>query len=164
MDEYVGCYDRYHYSSIYARKILRSAFCIYKSADFLNHYYIERFPSYDDPSRTEYIFKYHGFTFPVEDRIFTVDFETVQRNEFTFGIFSHVQRSAKRFMFGIVSGVAATMFRQPFATRAVLHYRGPGLLSRAELLSTTTLDMNDPSIPREAREYLSESPDMIKPA
>lgn len=164
MGEYIGCYDRYHYSSIYARKILRSAFCIFKSADFLNHYYIERFPSYDDPSRTEYVFKYHGFTFPVEDRIFTIDFETVQRNEFTFGIFSHVQRSAKRFMFGIVTGVAATMFRQPFATRAVLHYRRPGLLSRDELLGTTTLDMNDPSIPREAREYLGESPDMIKPA
>ena len=74
------------------------------------------------------------------------------------------QRSAKRFMFGIVSGVAATMFRQPFSTRAVLHYRRPGLLSRAELQATTTLDMNDPSIPREAREYLGESPDMIKPA
>ncbi|QRZ16072.1 helix-turn-helix transcriptional regulator (plasmid) [Paracoccus methylovorus] len=163
MGEYVGCYDRYQYSSIYARKILRSAFCIFQSGDFLNHYYIERFPSYDDPSRTEYIFKYHGFTFPVEDRVFTIDFETVQRNEFTFGIFSTVQRSAKRFMFGIVSGVAATMFRQPFSTRAVLHYRRPGLLSRAELQATTTLDMNDASIPREAREYLGESPDMIKP-
>ena len=88
----------------------------------------------------------------------------MQRNEFTFGIFSNVQRNSKRFMFGIVSGVAATMFRQPFATRAALHYRRPGLLSRTELQSTTTLDMNDPSIPREAREYLGESPDMIKPA
>lgn len=164
MGEFVGCYDRYQYSSIYSRKILRSAFCIFQSGDFLNHYYVERFPSYDDPSRIEYIFKYHGFTFPVEDRVFTIDFETVQRNEFTFGIFSSVQRSAKRFMFGIVSGVAATMFRQPFATRAVLHYRRPGLLSRAELQATTTLDMNDPSIPREARDYLGEAPDMIKPA
>ncbi len=151
MGEYVGCYDRYQYSSIYARKILRSAFCIFRSGDFLNHYYVERFPSYDDPSRIEYIFKYHGFTFPVDDRVFTIDFETVQR-------------SAKRFMFGIVSGVAATMFRQPFSTRAVLHYRRPGLLSRAELQATTTLDMNDPSIPREARDYLGESPEMIKPA
>lgn len=162
--DYVGCYDRYQYSSIYARKILRSSLCIFRNGDFLNHYYIERFPSYDNPARVEYIFKYHGFTFPVEDRVFTIDFESVQRNEFTFGIFSNVQRSSKRFMFGIVSGVAATMFRQPFATRAVLHYRKPGLLTRAELQTTTTLDMNDPSIPREAREYLGETPDMIKPA
>lgn len=164
MGEHVGCYDRYQYSSIYSHKILRSAFCIYRNGDFLNHYYVERFPSHDDPSRTAYIFKYHGFTFPVEDRVFTIDFESVQRNEFTFGIFSNVQRSAKRFMFGIISGVAATMFRQPFATRAVLHYRRPGLLTRTELHATATLDMNDPSIPREARDYLGESPDMIKPA
>ena len=162
--EFVGCYDRYQYSSIYARKILRSAFCIYRNGDFLNHYYIERFPSYDNPAKAEYIFKYHGFSFPIDDRMFCIDFESVQRNELTFGIFSSVQRNSKRFMFGVVSGVAATMFRQPFATRAVLHYRRPGLLSRAELNATSTLDMNDPTIPTEARQYLGESPDMIKPA
>lgn len=163
LGNYVGCYDRYQHSSIYPGKILRSAFCIFPGSSFLNHYYIERFPSYDEPSRAEYVFKYHGFTFPVDDRVFCIDFETVQRNEFTFAIFSNVQRSSKRFMFGIVSGIAATMFRQPFATRAVLHYRRPGLLSRSELQTTTTLDINSPSIPREAREYLGEGADMIKP-
>lgn len=164
MGEYLGCYDRYHYSSIYTRRILRSSFCMYRNGDFLNHYYVERFPSYENPSRTAYIFKYHGFSFVLDDRVFTIDFETVQRNEFTFGIFSSVQRSSKRFLFGIVSGVAATMFRQPFSTRAVLHYRKPGLLTRAELETASALDMNDPSIPREARDYLGESPDMVKPS
>jgi transcriptional regulator with XRE-family HTH domain len=164
LGQYLGCYDRYQFSSIYAQRILRSAFCIFRNGDFLNHYYVERFPSYDNPSKTEYVFKYHGFTFPIEDRIFCIDFESVQCNEMTFGIYSPVQRNAKQFMFGVVSGVAATMFRQPFATRAALHFRRHGLLSRAELEAATALDMNDPSIPREAREYLGESPDMIKPA
>ncbi|MEO6299724.1 MAG: helix-turn-helix transcriptional regulator [Paracoccaceae bacterium] len=159
----VGVYDRYHYSSIYARKILRSSFCIYQNGDLLNHYYVERFPSYDNPAKTEYVFKYHGFCFPIEDRIFTVDFESVQRNELTFGIFSAIQRNSKRFMFGITSGIAATMFRQPYSTRSVLHYRGKGLLTREDVARTTTLDMNDASIPREAREYLGDMPDMIKP-
>lgn len=162
-DDLVGVYDRYHYSSIYARKILRSAFCIYRNGDLLNHYYIERFPSRDNPAKTAYIFKYQGFAFPIEDRIFTMDFETAQRNEMTFGIFSKVQRSSKRFMFGIASGIAANMLRQPFATRVVLHYRHPGLLSRADIEQTTALDMNDPRIPGEAREYLGDGPDMIKP-
>lgn len=164
LDQYVGCYDRYQFSSIYARRILRSAFCIFRNGDFLNHYYIERFPSYDRPRTTEYVFKYHGFTFPIEDRIFCIDFESAQKNEMTFGIFSPVQRNARHFMFGIVSGIAATMFRPPFATRAALHFRRHGLLSRAEIKATAALDMNDPSIPREAREYLGEDPDMIKPA
>lgn len=163
MGQYVGCYDRYQFSSIYARCILRSAFCIFRNGNFLNHYYMERFPSRDNPVKTEYIFKYHGFTFPIEDRLFCIDFESVQKNEMTFGIFSPVQRNSKQFMFGIASGIAATMFRQPFATRAALHFRRPGLLSRSELESTSALDMSDPSIPREAREYLGEGPDMIKP-
>jgi len=163
LGQYAGCYDRYQFSSIYARRILRSAFCIFRNGDFLNHYYVERFPSYDNPRKTEYVFKYHGFTFPIEDRVFCIDFESVQKNEMTFSIFSPVQRNSKQFMFGIVSGVAATMFRQPFATRAVLHFRRPGLIGRAELEASTALDMNDASIPREARDYLGDSPDMIKP-
>jgi transcriptional regulator with XRE-family HTH domain len=162
-DDIVGVYDRYHYSSIYARRILRSAFCIYRNGDLLNHYYIERFPSRDNPRKTAYIFKYHGYALPIQDRIFTMDFETAQRNEMTFGVFSKVQRSSNRFMFGITSGIAANMLRQPFSTRVVLHYQHPGLLDRSNIEQATVLDMNDPRIPSEAREYLGDGPDMIKP-
>ena len=163
-NELLGVYERYQYSSIYTRRILKASFCIYRSGDLLSHYCIERFPSFDDPQRAEYIFKYHGFVLPIEKRVFTIDFESVQRNELTFGVLSAVHRNSKRFMFGITSGIAATMFRQPFATRLALHYRRPGLLTRADLMQTTTLDMNDPSIPREVREYLGDAPDMIKPS
>ena len=159
----IGVYDRYQFSSIYSRRIIRAGFCIYRGKDFLQHAYVEHFPSPDEPTQTAYTFKYHGFALPIEGRLFTVDFETVQRNEMTFGIYSSVQRSAKRFMFGITSGIAATMYRQPFATRIALHYRRPGLLARDELARTTTLDINDTSIPREVREYLGDTPDMIMP-
>lgn len=159
-----GVYDRYQFSSIYPRRILRASLCIYSGPDFLQHSYVEHFPSHDDPKKIAYTFKYHGFVLPIENRFFTVDFETVQRNEMTFGIYSAIQRSSKRFMFGITSGIAATMFRQPFATRIALHFRRPGLLTRTDLAATTALDMNDASIPREVREYLGEQPDMIKPS
>lgn len=162
--ELVGVYDRYHYSSIYTRRILRSAFCIYSNGSLLSHYYIERFPSRDNPSKTAYVFKYHGFTVPIQGRVFTLDFESTQRNEMTFGIFSAVRRSSKRFMFGIASGIAANMLRQPFSTRVVLHHRHAGHLTREDIERTTALDMNDASIPGEAREYLGEGPDMIKPS
>lgn len=160
----VGVYDRYQFSSIYPRRILRASLCIYRGSDLLQHTYVEHFPSHDDPQKTAYMFKYHGFVLPIENRVFTVDFETAQRNEMTFGIYSMVQRSAKRFMFGITSGIAATMLRQPFATRVALHYRRPGLLGRPDLAATTALDMNDAAIPREVREYLGDMPDMIKPS
>ncbi len=160
----VGVYDRYQFSSIYPRRILRASLCIYPGPHLLQHTYVEHFPSHDDPKETAYTFKYHGLVLPIDNRVFTVDFETVQRNEMTFGIYSAVRRSTKRFMFGITSGIAATMFREPFATRIALHYRKPGLLGREDLAGTTALDMNDPSIPNEVRDYLGETPEMIKPS
>lgn len=162
-DTLLGVYDRYQYSSIYPRRILKAAFCIYRGTDLLQHTYVERFPSYDNPGQTAYTFKYHGFVAPIEGRIFTVDFESAQRNEMTFGILSLVQRNSKRFMCGITTGIAATMFRQPFSTRVALHFRRTGLLTKDDLRKATTLDMNDASIPREVREYLGDKPDMIIP-
>lgn len=160
--EVLGVWDRYQYSSIYKGFVLRSAFCIYKNSQFLQHYYIERFPSYDDPTKTEYVFKYYGFVFPVAGRLFTADFEGIQRNELTFGVYAPVKRSSSKFMFGIATGIAATMFRQPYSTKVALHYRGPGLLKREHLDALTVLDRGDPSIPREALQFLGDGSEMIQ--
>ena len=159
----LGVYDRYHFSSIYPRRILRASFCIYRGPDMLQHLYLERFPNPDDRTRTAYKFKYHGFVLPIDGRIFTVDFESSQRNEMTFGIYSPIQRNTKSLMLGITTGIAATMYRQPFATRIALYYRRAGLLTRDDIARTTALDYNDPSIPAEVREYLGNKPEMIMP-
>ena len=161
-NDIVGVYDRYQFSSIYKGFVLRSAFCIYQNKEFLQHYYVERFPSSDDPRKIDYIFKYYGFCFPVADRLFTADFEGIQSNELTFGVYAQVKRNSKRFMFGIASGIAATVFRQPYATKVALHYRGPGLIRREHLKDLTVMDRNDPSIPREAIQYLGDGSDMIQ--
>lgn len=158
----VGVYDRYQYSSIYKGFVLKSAFCIYRANQFLQHYYVERFPSFDDPKKMEYVFKYYGFCFPVADRLFTADFEGIQSNELTFGVYAQVKRNSKKFMFGISSGIAATVFRQPYSTKVALHYRGPGLLGREQLKGITVMDRNDPAIPREALQYLGDGSDMIQ--
>ena len=160
----LGVYDRYHFSSIYPRRILRASLCIYAGLDLLQHVYLEHFPNPDDPIKTAYRFKYQGFVLPIEGRIFTVDFETAQRNELTFGIYSPIQRNTKSLMLGITSGIAATMHRQPFSTRLALHYRRPGLLTRDDIARATALEFNDASIPVEVREYLGNEPDMIKPS
>lgn len=154
-DEYVGVYDRYQYSSIYKGKVLRSAYCIYKNRDFLQHYYVERFPNLENKERIDFVFKYHGFTIPLDGRIFSLDFEAVQKNEMTFGIYAPVQRSSKSFLMGITSGIAATMLRPPYSTKVAMHFRGPGLLNRDHLDRVTTLEKGDPTIPTEVQQYLS---------
>jgi transcriptional regulator with XRE-family HTH domain len=161
-EDYTGIYDRYQFSSIYTGRILKSVLCIYKNRDFLQHYYIERFLSYERPSKTEYVFKYHGFVMPIAGRVFTVDFESIQRNELTFGIFAPVQRNRKKFMFGIGGGIAATMFRQPYATKVALHYRGPGIIRRENLAAATVLQADDLRVPREVMQFLGEGRDQIR--
>jgi len=156
-DEFIGVYDRYHYSSVYAGKVLRSAHCIYKNNNLLQHYYIERFPSLDHPLRVGFVFKYHGLTTVLSKRIFTYDFETVQKNEMTFGIYAAVQRSSKNFLFGITSGITATMLRPPYSTKVALHYRGPGMLKRENLKRVTVLEADDRSIPAEVRHFLNSN-------
>jgi transcriptional regulator with XRE-family HTH domain len=160
--EIVGVYDRYQFSSIYRGFVLHSAMCIYRNGEFLLHYYVERFPSFDNPRKMDYIFKYYGFCFPVADRLFTADFEGIQSNEMTFGVYAQVKRNAKRFMFGIASGIAANAFRVPYSTKVALHYRGPGLLRSEHLKELTVMDRNDSAIPREALQYLGDGSDMIQ--
>lgn len=157
-----GIYDRYQYSSIYKGAIIRSLLCIYRNENLYQHCYVERFPSVDSPRKTDYIFKYHGFTFPLAGRIFFVDFESVQKNELTTSILMPVQRSKTRFMFGIASGVAATMLREPYATRTALHYRRSGLIRKEDMVLATAIPPDDPSIPRDILQYLGDGRDMLR--
>jgi len=160
--ELLGVYDRYQYSSISQGSILRSMFCIYQLNELTYHYYVERFPRSDNPSIVDHIFKYNGFTFPVAGQVVCIDFETSQRNEMTFSSLTPIQRSSKRFMFGIASGIAAGILRQPFATKVALQYQHEGLIGRADLKRAGLLSADDKSIPKEILAFLGREPDMIK--
>lgn len=156
IDDYLGVFDRYHYSSIYRGQILRSAFCIYRKGDTIQHCYVERFPSQDGGKTIDYVFKYHGFSVLLHDRLFCIDFETIQKNEMTFTNLAFVHRNSTRFMFGVASGISATMLRQPVANRIALHYRGKGLLRRSDLKRAGTLTPDDATIPKEVAHFLND--------
>jgi transcriptional regulator with XRE-family HTH domain len=160
--EFLGVYDRYQYSSISEGSILRSTFCVYQQDDLTYHYYIERFPRSDNPSIVDHIFKYNGFTLPIAGQVICIDFETSQRNEITYSALTPIQRSSKRFLFGIASGIAASILRQPFATKVALQYQHDGLITRADLKHARLLAADDKSIPKEVLSFLGPKPDMIK--
>jgi len=154
LQPYYGVYYRYHNSSIYKGKILRSVVCIYGSDSIAQYVCMERFPKLDGSGKVEYLFKYHGFALLIGERIFLVDFEGIQRNELTFSILLPRTRNVLRLLFGVVSGVAATSFREPFATRMVLDYQGAGPIRKHHLQAATALQPSDRTIPVEARSYL----------
>jgi hypothetical protein len=155
LSAYYGVYFRYHNSSIYQGRILRSLVYLYEREDIAQYLCIERFPRLDDSAKVAYLFKYHGFALMVEERIFLLDFEGVQRNELTFSILVPQHRNVLRFLYGLVMGVAATALREPFSTRLALDFQGPRPIRPSQVKRTTTLLPSDPSIPVEVRAYLT---------
>jgi len=152
---YYGVYYRYHNSSIYKGKVLRSVLCIFERSGLAQHIYIERFPATDGKRKNQYVFRYHGLCAFLGDRIFLVDSERIQKNEMTFSILTPSHRSTVRFLYGLIAGVAATSFRQPFATRMALDFQARGMITKKHLRDATVLDPGDNSIPLELRSYLA---------
>jgi len=155
LDELIGVYERYHYSSIYKGQILRSLFCLYERDGALMHYYLERFPDMDGSGKIDYLFKYHGLSFFVANRLFSIDFETIQKNEMTFSNLAAINRNSKKYIFGVSSGIAATMMRQPVAVKVAMCQVDKGLIRKSHIRRATVLSPNDPSIPKEVIIYLN---------
>ena len=160
--EYYGVYDRYHFSSIYPGRILRSVLCIFPRDGIPHHVYIERFPSYDDPNINDYTFKYYGLCTMLGERLILCDFETIQKNEMTFTVVSTSHRNTIKFLYGVTTGIAATLHREPFSTRVAFHYRGSGRITRKHLKQARTLHPDDTSVPFEIRQHLGVQGSIIR--
>ncbi|ESX66568.1 hypothetical protein X759_27545 [Mesorhizobium sp. LSHC420B00] len=159
--DFLGAYERYHYSSIYKGQILRSIFYLYSKDGILMHSYVERFPNLDGSNKIDYIFKYHGFSFYISNRLFSIDFETIQRNEMTFSNLASIDRNSKKFMFGVTSGIAASMVRQPVAQKVAMHFVGDRKARKSDLRRATVLSPSDDSIPKEVITYLTSGTSTI---
>jgi DNA-binding XRE family transcriptional regulator len=153
--DYLGVYYRYHNSSIYKGRILRSVTCLYEADSTIQHVTIERFPLLDGSGKMGYSFVYYGFCFLLGDRIFMVDFEGQQRNELTFSILTPQHRRPVRFLYGLVSGVASSSFRPPVSTRLTLGFCDKGMIRKKHLRNATVLLPSDTTLPLEVREYMT---------
>lgn len=153
----LGVYYRYHLSSIYKGKILRSVTWIYHKDNTTRYATVERFPLLDESGKPGYTFTYHGFCMLLGDRIFLIDSESKQRNEVTLSILNQQHRRPNRFFYGLYTAVASSSYRQPFSTRLVFQHVTTGRLERKHLRSATALSPDDPALPLEVREYLVRS-------
>lgn len=155
LEDYLGVYYRYHNSSIYKGRILRSVTCLYRADSMVQYVTVERFPLRDGSGKIGYSFTYHGFCLLLGDRLFMVDFEGKQRNEMTFSILTPQHRRPIRFLYGLVTGVASSSFRQPFSTRMALGLVDKGKIRKHHLRNATVLLPSDQSIPLDVREYMT---------
>ena len=158
---YYGVYYRYHNSSIHKGRVLRSIFYLYEHNGVAQYVIMERFPQKDGSKKLECSFKYHGFALLTGNRIFLFDFESVQRNEFTFSIFLPRHRNLLQVLFGVVTGIAATPLREPFSTRVALEFKGAGPVKKAHLQMAKTLSPDDPAIPPNVKAFLGSTDSSI---
>jgi hypothetical protein len=61
----------------------------------------------------------------------------------TFSILMPSYRNVLRFLYGLVSGVATTPYREPFATRIALDCRGAGQIKKQHMRDATALLPSD---------------------
>lgn len=157
MSPYHGVYYRYHRSSIYKGKLLRSVTYIFEHEDMTQYVTVERFPMLNGTGTMAFTFVFRGFCMMLGDRIFMIDFEGKQQNELTFTVLTPQYRTPVRFLYGVVTGVASTSYRQPFSTRVVFAREGTSAIKRKHLRAATVLDFESSDIPLEVRTYLSSS-------
>ena len=158
LGQYAGTYLKYHYSSIYKGDIVRAVTTIYPlDDDVYGHTNLERFPDKNDPGRHNYIFKYHGYVFMLDGRLFMADLEKLQKNELTFSIYTPITRNPFRFLFGVTSGVASNLYREPYSSRSVLDLQHSGKPGKTDWKCATVIPPNDPSLPVEALDYLNQT-------
>jgi len=155
LKDYLGVYYRYHFSSIYKGKVLKSLTYIFVRNDIVEYVTIERFPLMGENNKTGYIFRYHGICILMGDRMFMVDTEQKQNNEMTFTALVPQQRRPLRYLHGILTGIASSSFRQPFSSRVSFEFIGQHKLSKSLLANATVLHDLE-SVPLEILSYLAE--------
>lgn len=152
---YHGFYQRYHCSALFKGQVLRSCISIFEKNGLTQYVTIERFPMSNATGGTSFFtFVFRGYCMLAGDRLFFMDFEDRLRNELTFTVLTPQHRTPPRFLYGLLTGVASTSFRQPFSSRIALMRDGPPRITRKELRRSGILDISSPDIPSEIRTYL----------
>ncbi|MFZ4831826.1 helix-turn-helix transcriptional regulator [Rouxiella sp. Mn2063] len=155
LKDYLGVYYRYHFSSIYKGKVLKSLTYIFMRNDIVEYVTIERFPLMGENNKTGYTFRYNGICILMGDRMFMIDTEQKQNNEMTFTTLVPQQRRPVRYLHGILTGIASSSFRQPFSSRVSFEFMGQQKLSKSLLANATVLHDAE-SVPLEILAYLAE--------
>ena len=156
LKQFCGTYFKYHYSSIYRGDIVRAVTTIYPLGDDVFGYTnLERFPNKNNSDKHDYVFKYHGFVFMLDGRLFMADLESLQKNEITFSIYTPIARNPVKFFFGVTSGVASNLYREPYTSKSVLSFHSNAKPTKSNWKTATVLPPDDNELPVEAMEYLN---------
>jgi transcriptional regulator with XRE-family HTH domain len=154
---FLGSYFRYHHSSIFPGWVIRAVTVIYQDDGVVRYATVEHMPALPEEGQEACRFSYRGVCYLMGSRVFMSDFEHRQLNEMTATILMPQFRTPIRTMFGVLSGIAATSYGQPFATRVAFERKNDDTVIRKAMVRQATMLLpTDPQIPGALRRYLGE--------
>lgn len=145
LDKYVGYYFRYFYSFGNQGMIIRSLAVIWRED---GRYFWKNIEIVRDPAsrRTTGLNKYQGAVFYLADRIYVMEYETLERVSITQMTLYPSHRTRLEKLVGVQTGGPTRRGRKPGASRVVLEYLGRDIdtrraLSRLGLFSPASGDI-----------------------
>lgn len=153
---FLGTYFRYHYSSIYPGHIVRAVTILYPAGPAVKYLTVEQFPMLPGEGKGSYSFFYSGICYLLGDRLFMLDYERRRENELTMAVLMPQYRTPMKYLFGLLTGVASTTFRQPFSSRVALEKKSDDTTVRKDKLRQATVTKpGDPGISPTIERYFS---------
>ena len=143
LDKYLGCYFEYYYSFACPGKIIRTLIVMEMQDGKVFYQRAERLQERSDEKVSHN--KYFGLVM-LTDRLFMVDYESVNRNELTQTILFPSYKSHITRLSGLKMGVSDNIERMPCAARVVYEYLGQSVDMRKALQMCGLYDRDDKRI------------------
>ncbi len=142
LEKYLGYYFRYFYSFGNPGRVIRSLALIYREDG--KHYW-KNIEVLRDPvtGRSAGLNKYEGVLFYLADRIYIMEYESVEMNTITQATLYPSHRSRLDTLLGIQTGGPTRRGRKPGASKVALEYLGRDIDVRAALKRTGLFDPQD---------------------
>ncbi|WP_259782389.1 helix-turn-helix domain-containing protein [Aestuariispira ectoiniformans] len=145
LERYVGYYYRYFYSFGNAGKIIKSLATIYEENGKYFWKNIELIRT-SSSGKTTALNKYDGAVFFLADRIYIVEYETLQKNSLTQVTLYPCYRSRVDVLAGIQTGGPVRRGRRPGASKVVLEYLGRDVDVRKALRGSGLFEADSPGL------------------
>lgn len=123
LDKYVGYYFRYFYSFGNPGQVIRSLVSIYKEDERFFWKNIE-LPRDPETGRSQGLNKYQGAVFYLADRIYVLEYESIEVSSITQATLYPSHRSRLDTLVGIQTGGPTRRGRKPGASKVALEYLG----------------------------------------
>ncbi|WP_336366123.1 helix-turn-helix domain-containing protein [Marinobacter sp. C2H3] len=144
IDRYLGYYYEYYLSMSAPGQLLQNLVCLERQGDRVVFQRTERMRATGSAPPCHN--RYQGVAYLLTDRLFLVDYETLNRHEVTQTILFPSFRNRVTRLTGLKLGVSDNSERMPCCARVLYEYLGPEVRVRRALASCGLYDTSDPRL------------------